>query len=181
MHRPARGNMLLTYDDYCLIPDDGKRHEIIEGIREVSPAPTPIHQIVLLNLYYVLRQHVEAKAMGTILLAPCDVLLGEHDILQPDLLFISAARSSIIGSKYIEDAPDLVVEVASPSRPAYDTRTKLRGLRPTRDCPLLDCGPPGAKSDRVHHSRRRDLRPGTDAQGRGCVCSGSLAGSTTPY
>lgn len=182
IHRLARGNMLFAYDDYGLMSDDGKRHEIIEGIHEVSSAPTPTHQIVLLNLYYVLRRHVEAKAMGTILLAPCDVLRGEHDILQPDLLFIHRR-----GPKLDHRPPIHRRCPRSRRRGGVAVQTRVRhpdqveGPRPTRDCPRLDCGPPGAKSDRSHRSRRRNLRPGTDAQGRGCVRSGSLAGSTIPY
>jgi Uma2 family endonuclease len=69
--------------------------------------------------------HVEKNGLGRVYYAPFDVVFSEKTALQPDLLFVSKARLGIIGPEYIIGAPDLVVEILSPSRPAYDRVTKL--------------------------------------------------------
>lgn len=114
----------LTYEDYCALPDDGRRYEIIDGDLFMSPAPNIPHQKVVLRLGARLDNHAHAGDLGTVLIAPTDVLLGEHDIVQPDIVFISRERSSIIRDKNIEGAPDLIVEVLSPGTSRRDLRDK---------------------------------------------------------
>lgn len=115
----------LTYEDYLAIPDDGRRHEIIDGEYYVNPAPNIKHQVVVMNLTERLSPHVRNYGLGRALSAPCDVLLGEHGIMQPDVLFVAAARISIITPDYVQGAPDLVVEVLSSNRD-YDERVKYQ-------------------------------------------------------
>jgi Uma2 family endonuclease len=117
----------LTYDDYVLIPEDGQRHEILDGEHYVSPAPRPRHQIILGRLYLRLGNFVEERDPGLLLMAPTDVLLSAHDIVQPDLLFIRKERLEILTRKNIQGAPDLVIEVLSES-----TRRRDEGLKLTR-------------------------------------------------
>ena len=114
----------LTWEDYAAIPDDGRRHEIIDGEHYVNPAPIVYHQKVLMNLLLALGPHVRANALGQILPSPIDVILSEHDIIQPDIVFVQAARAQIVEYKNIQGPPDLVIEVLSESNRRYDVRTK---------------------------------------------------------
>lgn len=103
----------FTYEDYLLFPDDGKRHELIDGDHYVTPAPTTKHQRVSANLLGFLFAHLQQSKRGKVFAAPTDVVLSDLDVVQPDLLFISHARSSIITPKNIQGPPDLVVEILS--------------------------------------------------------------------
>ena len=103
----------FTYEDYLLFPDDGKRHELIDGDHYVTPAPRTRHQIASTNLTGLLHAHLLRTKGGRVLTAPTDVVLSDLDVVQPDLLFISAARASIITEKNIQGPPDLVIEILS--------------------------------------------------------------------
>lgn len=114
----------FTYDDYAQLPSDGKRYEVINGEVIVTPAPTTIHQRISRKLEYRLEEHVTKYDLGEIFDAPCDVILSEYDIVQPDLFFISNERSSIITEKNIQGAPDLVIEIISPESRERDRTNK---------------------------------------------------------
>jgi len=103
----------FTYEDYLLFPDDGKRHELIDGDHFVTPAPRTKHQRVSGNLYRLLSTYVHQKRCGAMFAAPTDVVFSDLDVLQPDLLFISTDRASIITEKNIQASPDLLVEILS--------------------------------------------------------------------
>lgn len=115
----------FTYEDYLLLPED-RRYEILDGDLFMTPAPTPYHQLVSRNLEFLLHRHVRERRLGEILYAPCDVVLSKTDVLQPDILFITADRRAIIGEKYISGPPDLVVEVLSPATADRDTDVKTK-------------------------------------------------------
>ncbi|HEV8611852.1 MAG TPA: Uma2 family endonuclease [Thermoanaerobaculia bacterium] len=115
-----------TYDDYARLPDE-RRYEVIDGELYLTPAPTPYHQIVSRRIERLLEDHVEKAKLGIVIQAPCDVVLSQFDVLQPDIFFISTGRLAVIGEKYISDAPDLVVEVLSPG-----TRRRDRVLKAKR-------------------------------------------------
>ena len=114
----------LTYQDYLLFPDDGLRHEIIEGEHYVSPSPSARHQRILLKLSHLMQTHLEARTIGEIFFAPFDVLLSEYNILVPDLIYLSNERKDLLTSKNLQGAPDLVVEILSPSTRSRDKRLK---------------------------------------------------------
>lgn len=105
--------VLLTYDDYLLFPDDGKRYELIEGEVYVSPSPLTIHQRISRNLEFILHAHTREKKLGQIYDAPVAVIFGPHNVVEPDLIFISREREALIQRRGIEGAPDLVVEILS--------------------------------------------------------------------
>jgi Uma2 family endonuclease len=115
----------LTYEDYVLFREDGQRHEIIDGEHYVSPAPFTRHQRISMRLSSRLFSFAEDHRLGEVLPAPTDVLLSRHDILQPDILFISNERAGIVTEKNIQGAPDLVVEILSESTRKLDERLKL--------------------------------------------------------
>jgi len=116
---------LLDYNDYLKLPDDGKRYEIVEGELFVAPSPNTVHQRVSRNLEFLLHKFVSEKNLGEIFYAPLDVILGPHAIVQPDIIFISKERLNIIGESNIQGAPDLLIEVLSPSNKRMDLKTKL--------------------------------------------------------
>jgi len=116
----------LTYEDYLLIPEDGRRHEIIDGEHYVTAAPFVPHQRLAVRLTLRLGGFVEENRLGQFFFAPTDVLLSPFDVVQPDLLFVSNQRASIVGLKNIQGAPDLVIEILSPSTRKLDERLKLR-------------------------------------------------------
>lgn len=115
----------FTYQDYLQLPED-RRYEIVEGDLVMVPAPTPYHQIVSSNLEFALRLYVMEHDLGTVLHAPCDLLLSETDVVQPDLFYISKARRSIITDKNIQGAPDLVIEILSPATAERDRGVKQK-------------------------------------------------------
>lgn len=116
----------LTYTDYAAIPSDGLRHEIIEGEHLVNPAPNLYHQHVSRHLQHQLMLEIEMKGLGVVINSPVDLQLGPHDIVQPDLVIVSTARKSIMTPSKIKGAPDLVVEILSPSNTGHDTKIKRR-------------------------------------------------------
>lgn len=103
----------LTYEDYLEFPDDGNRHELIEGDHVVTPAPNIRHQMLVGELYARLRAFVKDRDLGHVLMAPTDVVLSEHEVVQPDLLFVAREHLERIGEAYLDGAPDLVVEIVS--------------------------------------------------------------------
>ncbi len=102
-----------TVEDYLLFPDDGKRHEVIDGEHYVTPSPNTKHQRIVRNLLYTLHSFATRHRLGEAFAAPYDVILSEVDVVEPDLLFVSAARAAIITEKNVQGQPDLVVEVIS--------------------------------------------------------------------
>lgn len=116
-------NIKFTVKDYMSIQDD-KRYELIEGELVMVPSPSVNHQQILMDLAFFLREFVRRKDLGRILIAPMDVVLSDHDVLQPDILFISKDRRYIIAPGNIRGAPDLVVEILSPSTEQRDRTVK---------------------------------------------------------
>ena len=116
----------LTYEDYCLLPDDGKRREIIEGELFVTPSPVTPHQRAVGRLFLRLGLFVESHKLGEAFVAPFDVVFSEFDVVEPDLLYISNARAGILTDKNVQGAPNLVVEVLSEGTEKRDRTIKLK-------------------------------------------------------
>lgn len=116
---------LYTYEDYLKIDDDNQ-YELIGGKLILVPSPRTIHQIISLKLAARLLDYVQNNKLGSVITAPTDVLLSEIEKPQPDILFISKNRLDIITEMNIQGAPDLVVEILSPSTGRYDKVEKSR-------------------------------------------------------
>src|SRR5579884_938329 len=110
---PKGHSVKFTYEDYLLFPEDGKRHELIDGEHFMTPSPSTKHQRILGNLFLAFRTFLKEHKIGEIFVAPCDVVLSDLGVVEPDLLFVSSGRSSIITEKNIQGPPDLVVEILS--------------------------------------------------------------------
>lgn len=118
---PAR---LLTYDDLPETADERKRYEIISGRMVVTPVPVPVHQQVCTRLGVWSYNFVERNRLGVLYTSAPDVRLSPHDVVVPDLVFVSNERRDIVGPNLIDGAPDLIVEVLSPSTRTRDRREK---------------------------------------------------------
>jgi Uma2 family endonuclease len=113
----------LDYDDYAAAPDDGQRYEIIRGELYVTPAPGPLHQRLLGRLFQQLAAYYHEGGRGEVFLAPVDLILTPHDILQPDIVVVTSTAD--ITKRGIERPPLLVVEILSPSSARQDRGVKF--------------------------------------------------------
>jgi Uma2 family endonuclease len=125
MHIP-KGKIVLTYEDYVLLPNDRNRYEILEGELTVTPAPSTKHQTASGNLFVLLAHYSKQRDLGKLFHAPIDLILESTSVLQPDLLFVSKTRQNIITERAIEGAPDLVIEILSPATSRIDRITKAQ-------------------------------------------------------
>ena len=115
----------LTYEDYLQFPEDESRHEIIDGDHYVSAAPFVPHQRILKRLMVQLYRKFEETGLGEVLPAPVAVVLSRTDVVEPDLVVVLDEHASMIRRERIEGAPDLVVEILSPSTAYRDRGLKL--------------------------------------------------------
>ncbi len=107
---------LLTYEDYVkLTPPDSGNYELHNGQITFMATPIPPHQIFVGNLLTEIHVFIKKYKLGKVIPAPMDTVFTKHDTLQPDILYLSNDRLHLIGDKKIEGAPDLVVEILSPS------------------------------------------------------------------
>lgn len=115
---------LLTYEDYAALPADGKRYELVDGALVLMTGPNIRHQVILWNLSGALFNHMRQHPGGRVLFAPFDVVLDVHQVLQPDLLFVSDERKAVLTEANAQGAPDLVVEILSPGTMRRDRGRK---------------------------------------------------------
>ena len=94
----------------------------------MTPAPSTKHQKIVGNLVHFLKSHLaRAKEKeGEVFIAPTDVVLSDLDVVQPDLLFIRAARAAIITEKNIQGPPDFVIEIISQTSRKTDATVKRK-------------------------------------------------------
>jgi Uma2 family endonuclease len=118
--------VVLTYEDYLATPDDGRRYEILDGEISVSASPVPLHQRILANLNDVLRAHVRSRGLGEVFFAPLTVILANTTVVEPDLVYVEAARAGLVSARAVEGAPTLVVEVLSPGTAVTDRGQKFQ-------------------------------------------------------
>lgn len=125
--KPAGPGVKLTYEDFVLFPDDGKRHELIDGEHYATPSPNAKHQAIVVNLTGLIWSYLQQRPVGRIFTAPFDVVLSDFDVVEPDLLFISRDRhEQVLFQPHVRGAPDLVVEIGSPSTRKRDETIKRR-------------------------------------------------------
>ena len=122
----------LTYDDLARMPDDGMRHEIIDGVHFVTPTPIVRHQRIVGRLFHAMADYLDVYPdIGEAFGVPLDTVFTPWDVVEPDLVFVAADQRSILTEPNIQGAPALVVEVLSPG-------TKKRDLGVKKD--LFDRG-----------------------------------------
>ena len=155
----------FTYGDYRTAPDD-RRYELLDGDLVVAPAPNLKRQRVLLALAMSSSRFVKEAGLGEVLLSPCDVVLSDTDVVQPDLLFISRGRGHLVrNGDNVQGTPDLVVEILSPATADRDRGYKraLYARHGVAEYWLVD---PVAETISVHLPRNGSLVV-TQVRGRG--------------
>lgn len=120
-----------TYEDYMRTPDD-IRYELLDGELILCPSPHTAHQRASRDTFLPLMTFVEGNELGEVFHAPCDVVLDDFNVVQPDILFVSNERAHIVTDLNIQGAPDLVIEILSPSTAQRD-RTQKRDLYARHD------------------------------------------------
>jgi Uma2 family endonuclease len=116
----------ITVEDYKVLPETGPRYQLIEGDLYMAPAPNRYHQDVSRNIEFMILKWIEAGGGGRIYNAPFDVYLDNVNVFQPDLVYVSAENSGILTDIGAEGAPDLVVEILSPSTRGIDLGPKKK-------------------------------------------------------
>lgn len=154
---------------------EGTPCQLIAGELVMSPAPIPLHQMVILELSIQMSLFVKKEQTGRVFVSPIDVRLNERSIFQPDILFISKEKAFLIGERMIEGPPDLVVEVLSPSSAYHDLRTKFRAYQQAgvQEYWIAD---PERRSVEVFANREGKFQLHQEAEGEGTVQSVLLPG-----
>ena len=122
MRPPAA--LKLTYDDFLCFPDDGRRHELIDGEHFVTPSPAERHQRVSVKLVRALDDYLETSGGGHVYHAPFDVVLSNHDVVEPDLLVVLNNQLEVLTPQHVRGAPAIVVEILSPGTRRRDETLK---------------------------------------------------------
>jgi Uma2 family endonuclease len=121
-----------TVEQYLTWPEDGPRYELIDGVPFELNAPSVEHQQLVGGLHYELEHYQRERIKNgggdglpcMILFVPVDVILSDMTVVQPDLIVV--CNPAIIVNGCVRGAPDLVVEVLSPSTAARDKKQKRR-------------------------------------------------------
>ncbi len=154
MPTAARSNVRLTYDDFVHFPDDGKRHELIDGVHYVTPCPNLSHQELVGRLYLAIGNFlVGRRHLGRVFLSPFDVVLSYYDVVEPDLLFVAGDQQDILTEANVQGPPALVIEILSRSTRKRDEGIKRRLFeeKGVREYLIVD-----PKGQRVTVFRRQD-------------------------
>jgi Uma2 family endonuclease len=148
----------LIVHDHQEPPEGPPYYELIEGDLEMSPAPDRVHQAILRKISFLLWEFLEREPLGEIYFAPVDVFLTDLNVYQPDLVFISKARLSILTDQGLERAPDLVVEVLSPKTAKLDREIKgeVYACTGVKELWIVD---PDLKEVHVYHLAKSVDRP----------------------
>jgi Uma2 family endonuclease len=157
----ATSKAKLTYADFLLFPDDGQRHELIDGEHYVTPSPNIRHQQLSIRLSTELANYLRLHPIGEVFYAPLDCVMSDFDVVEPDLLVVLADQSNILTPQNVRGAPALVVEILSPGTRKVDERIKrdLYERAGVREYWVVD---PLANKIRVHRREASgELRMGT--------------------
>lgn len=115
---------VITVEDYRAMPGGPPYYQLIDGELIMSPSPNRYHQVIVGNVFDLLRGYLRHHPIGEVYLAPLDTYLSETDVVQPDVLFVSNANRHLLADDGIHGGPDLVVEVISPWNGQLEKRRK---------------------------------------------------------
>ena len=119
----AESREKYTYQDYAKL-SEGAPYQLINGELVMTPAPTTYHQRLAREIFLLLASFVKLHGLGEIFFSPLDVYFSETETYQPDIIYVSKDRLSIIAEEKVEGSPDLIAEILSPTTAYYDLRHK---------------------------------------------------------
>jgi Uma2 family endonuclease len=119
---PQQGDW--TYEAYAALTADGECYEIVQGVLVMSPSPEFVHQRFVTRLTMYLGQTVILNRLGEVITSPFDVVLASQEVYQPDIVVVLNKHLERVQKQCVMGAPDLVVEVMSPSSKLYDRVNK---------------------------------------------------------
>jgi len=165
---------IYTLEDYFKLPQ-GAPYQLIGGKLIMNPSPIPYHQEISRKLSQKIGSFIERNHLGTLYYAPLDVVFGEKEVYQPDIIFISNENANIIGAKNIQGPPDAVIEILSPETAYYDLREKLRVFEKcgVKEYWIVD---PGLKKIDIYENQENKFKIFSEAEGEGTVSSKVLEG-----
>jgi len=114
----------LTYEDFLLFPDDGQRHELIDGEHYVTPSPNIRHQQLSVRLTTALATYFVQHPIGQVFHAPLDCVMSDSDVVDPDLLVVLTEQTEILTHQHVRGVPAIVMEILSPGTRRVDERAK---------------------------------------------------------
>lgn len=120
----VRPDIKYTYADYRALPETGPRCQLLDGELVMSPAPSLRHQDIVARLLAALLAFVTPRRLGKVYVSPVDVILSNSNVPQPDVVYVSNSRAGILAKEGVRGAPDLCVEVLSPSTAPQDRGPK---------------------------------------------------------
>ena len=115
----------FTHADLLVMPNDGKRREIVDGELFVTPSPRYTHQRISGLIYSAFVRYLDRHPIGEIAYAPLDVILSDYDVLEPDLLFVLNEHQEVL-QDWVRGTPDLVVEILSPTTTSIERGPNLK-------------------------------------------------------
>ena len=121
---PPAATEVFTVADYRAMPEGPPYFQLVEGELIMAPSPGSFHQDIALNIAFLLRQHVSVHRLGKVCIAPLDVYLSDTTVLQPDVFFLSTKNLGLMQADGVHGAPDLVVEIVSPSNGPLEKKRK---------------------------------------------------------
>ncbi len=116
----------MTTKEFFELPEGPPYFQLIDGDLYMSPSPRRYHQRISMLLGSELHAFIEDHELGELYAAPSDVVLNGHTVLEPDLYFVSRERAHILNDQGTNGAPDLVVEILSPSTAKLDVGVKRK-------------------------------------------------------
>lgn len=118
-----------TREMFYALPDDGKQHEILDGVHYVSPSPSAVHQLLVGELHVVLHHYLQHNPLGWLFLARFDIDLGDDTIVEPDIVVQPRSGPRPPRAGTIGIVPLLAIEVISPSSVSRDRILKRRAYQ----------------------------------------------------
>jgi Uma2 family endonuclease len=149
--------VLLTVENYKILPETGPRYQLIEGCLYMAPAPNRYHQDISRNLEKILLDYLDEHPIGKIYDAPFDVYLDNYNVFQPDIVFVAKEHYAVFTDAGIEGSPDFVAEILSPKTARLDRDNKRRvyAQRGLRELWIIAPEPMASKSIACRKTLRR--------------------------
>ena len=156
--------IVLTYEDFAALPDDGKRYELHEGELSVTPSPGRRHQTILGRLFVLLTLHVRATGNGEVFVSPFDVIMTNVTVVEPDIIYVDNERLYTVSERGVEGSPTLAIEIISPYSKQIDRRRKM-ALYATHDVTWYWIVDPNARTIEAYRLEGSAYRPDAKLEG----------------